>query len=91
MSANANSWNIVPTSTLAGVVLAVLFLYLFFRHLLFVMMFMDLIIGWLRRFNWFPKEGKRLKTIIHWGIALALLVGFLSIAGPAGWLEFIPQ
>ena len=55
-STNGNSWEIVPTHTLAGIVLGVLFIYLFFRHFMFVLMFMDLILGWLRKFNWFPKE-----------------------------------
>ena len=64
-STNGKSWEIVPINTLTGIVLTVLFFYLFFRHFLFVFMFMDVIIGWLRKFNWFPKEGKRRKTIIH--------------------------
>ncbi|SLN14940.1 hypothetical protein [Ruegeria meonggei] len=90
-STNGNSWEIVPTNAVAGVILGVLFIYLFFRHFMFVLMFMDLILGWLRKFNWFPKEGKRWKTFIHWVVALALLLGFLFVAGSAGWLEFIPQ
>ena len=90
-SANGNSWEIVPANTVAGIILGVLFIYLFFRHFMFVLMFMDLILGWLRQFNWFPKEGKRMKTFIHWIIALTLFLGFLFIAGSAGWLEFIPQ
>lgn len=90
-STNSNSWEIVPANAVTGVVLAVLFIYLFFRHFLFALMFMDIIIGWLRKFNWFPKEGKRRKTFIHWLIALGLFIGFLSVAGMAGWLEFIPQ
>ena len=77
-STNGNSWEIVPGSTVAGIILAVLFFYLFFRHFLFVLMFMDLILGWLRKFKWFPKEGKRMKTFIHWVIALALFLGFCS-------------
>jgi len=90
-SHNGSSWEIVPTNTFAGIILGVLFIYLFFRHFMFVLMFMDLILGWLRKFNWFPKEGKRLRAFIHWIIALALFFGFLSVAGSAGWLEFIPQ
>ena len=90
-STNGNSWEIVPTNTVAGIILAVLFIYLFFRHFMFVLMFMDLIFGWLRKFNWFPKEGKRRKTFIHWVIALALFFGFLLVAGSTGWLDFIPQ
>jgi len=63
----------------------------FFRHFLFVLMFMDLILGWLRQFNWFPKEGKRLKTVLHWAIALALFGGYLAIAASMGWLQFVPS
>ncbi|APX13480.1 hypothetical protein BWR18_18695 [Tateyamaria omphalii] len=59
--------------------------------MLFTLMLMDLILGWLRKFRWFPKEGKRHKTIIHWFIALGLFLGFLGAAGSAGWLEFIPK
>ncbi len=76
---------------MAGIALAILFFYLFFRHFLFVLMFADIVIEWLRKFRWFPKEGKRLKTFIHWVIALGLFLGFLAIAGAAGWLEFVPQ
>lgn len=90
-STNGNSWEIVPTNTVAGVILTLLFLYVFFRHFMFMLMFMDVILGWLRKFNWFPKEGKRLKTFIHWVIALALFLVFQVVAGSAGWLEFIPQ
>lgn len=90
-STSSNSWEIVPANSLASVVLTVLFIYLFFRHFLFILMFMDLFIGWLRKFNWFPKEGKRRKTFLHWLIALGLFFGFLLVAGSAGWLEFIPQ
>ena len=90
-STNGNSWEIVPTSTLAGVILGVLFIYLFFRQLMLLLMISDLNLGWLRKFSWFPKEGNRRKTFIHWIIALALFLGFLFVAGSAGWLEFIPQ
>ena len=90
-STNGNSWEIVPTSTLAGVILGVLFIYLFFRQLMLLLMISDLNLGWLRKFSWFPKEGNRRKKFIHWIIALALFLGFLFVAGSAGWLEFIPQ
>jgi hypothetical protein len=90
-STNGNSWEIVPANTLVGVFLGVLFIYPSFRHFMFVLMFFDLILGWLRKFSWFPKEGKRQKTFIHWIIALALFFGFLFVAGSAGWLEFRPQ
>lgn len=90
-SANGNSWEIVPVNTLAGVILTVLIFYLFFRHMLFVLMFMDIVFGWLRKFRWFPKEGTRRKTFNHWVIAVGLFVGYLTVAGSAGWLNFIPQ
>lgn len=85
------SWEIAPTNAIAGTLLAILFLYLFFRHVLFALMFMDIVLGWLRQFRWFPKEGKRRKTIVHWFIALGLFLGFLALAGSAGWLQFIPK
>ena len=90
-SPNSNSWEIVPANTVAGIILGVLFIYLFFRHFMFVLMFMDLILGWLRRFNWFPKEGKRMRTFVHWIIALTLFLGFLLIAGSADWLVSNPK
>ncbi|KEJ90342.1 hypothetical protein [Sulfitobacter donghicola] len=91
ITANGNSWEIVPTNPAVSIVLAILFFYLFFRHVLFVFMVMDIVLGWLRKFSWFPKEGKRAKTALHWVIALGAFVGFLGIAGAAGWLAFIPQ
>jgi len=90
-STGRDSWEIAPTNTVAGVILGVLFIYLFYRHFMFTLVFMDLFFGWLRKFNWFPKEGKRWKTFIHWLIAAALYLGFLSVANSAGWLELIPQ
>jgi len=83
------SWEIVPTNTLAAIVLGVLFVYLFFRHALFVFMVMDLFLGWLRAFSWFPKEGRRFRTFVHWIIALSLFLLYLLLAGVAGWLDFI--
>ncbi|MEN0002309.1 MAG: hypothetical protein AAF940_15630 [Pseudomonadota bacterium] len=90
-STSTHTWEVVPANTLVGVILMVLFIYLFFRHFMFTLVFMDLLVGWLREYSWFPKEGKRLRTLIHWIIALALLPGFLLVAGAAGWVEFIPQ
>jgi hypothetical protein len=90
-STNGKSWEIVPANTLAGVILGVSFIYLLFRQFMFLLMISDLNLGWLRKFSWFPKEEKRRKTFIHWIIALALFLGFLFVAGSAGWLEFIPQ
>ncbi|MEQ6201650.1 hypothetical protein ABMC88_01230 [Sulfitobacter sp. HNIBRBA2951] len=85
------SWEISPTNVMAGTVLAILFFYVFFRHVLFVLMFMDIVLGWLRKFRWFPKEGKRRKTFIHWLIAIGLFVGFIILAAALGWLELIAQ
>lgn len=90
-STNGSSWEIIPANTAALIVLLILFFYLFFRHFLFVLMFMDVVLGWLRKFNWFPKEGTRRKTFIHWIVALGMFLGFLAVAGSAGWLEFIPK
>lgn len=90
-STNGGSWELVPTNTAAAIALVILLIYLFFRHFLFVLMVMDIIIGWLRRFIWFPKEGKRRKTFIHWIIALGMFFGFLALAGSVGWLKFIPR
>lgn len=88
---NGSSWQIVPLNAFTGFVLFALFFYLFFRHMLFVFMFADILFGWLRKFNWFPKEGKRLKTFVHWIIAVGLFVAFLVVAGSVGWLEFVPK
>ena len=74
----------------AAIPLAVLFIYLFFRHFLFVLMVSDVVLGFLRKFRWFPGEGKRGKTIVHWVVALALFLGYLAVAGMAGWLKFVP-
>jgi len=90
-STNVSRWEIIPANTAVGIVFAILFFYLSFRHFLFVLMFMDIILGWLRKFNWFPKEGNRRKTFIHWLIALGMFFGFFAVAGKTGWLEFIPQ
>ncbi|GAA6163036.1 hypothetical protein NBRC116590_07400 [Pelagimonas sp. KU-00592-HH] len=90
-STNGSSWQIEPSNAIAGIILTVLFFYVFFRHFMFVLMIMDLVVGWLRKFRWFPKEGKRTKAFIHWVIAWALLVGYMIGAGAAGWLDFVPQ
>jgi len=91
VSASSYSWTIEPSNTFAQIILIVLFFYLFFRHFLFVLMCMDIVISWLRKFSWFPKEGRRFKAFIHWLIALGLLIGFLFVGDLTGWLEFIPQ
>ena len=90
-AASESSWDIVPTNAFASTIFFILFIYLFFRHFLFVMMFMDIVISWLRKFSWFPSEGKRLKVFIHWLIALALFLGFLFVGRSVGWIDLIPQ
>jgi len=90
-SVGQNSWQVVPAHPVVAVVFGLLLLYWFFRHFLLVMMIFDLMIGWLRQFSWFPTEGKRLKAILHWLVALGLFLGFQAIAAAAGWLSFIPQ
>lgn len=90
-SAGSNEWEIVPVNTIASILLMVFFIYLFFRHFLLVLMVMDLVIGWLRKFKWFPKEGRRLRTLIHWAVALGVFLAYLAIAGSLGYLEFVPK
>lgn len=90
-STSSRSWDISLAGNLSGIILAGLFIYLFFRHFLLFLMFMDIILGWLRKFSWFPTEGKRMKTFVHWIVALGLFVGFLVLAGSVGWLQFVPQ
>ena len=90
-STNSQSWEIVPTNAIAGAVLAIAFLYLLFRHFMLVLMVVDIVLGWLRRFSWFPNKGNRRKTFLHWLGAIALFTAFLALAGPLGWLDFIPQ
>lgn len=85
-----NSWSFVPTQGAAGLLLAVLFIYLWFRHALLTLMVMDLLLGWLRRFRWFPKEGRRRKTLLHWIIAVVLFAGYLVVALSAGWVQAVP-
>jgi uncharacterized membrane protein len=85
------TWEIVPMNGLVGVILGILFLYFFFRHFIFCLMFFDLILSWLRRFRWFPGEGKRMRVFVHWLISVTLFVGFLVVAGGAGWLQFVPK
>lgn len=90
-SVNSQSWEIVPESSWAGWVLGILFVYLFFRHFMFVLMIMDAIIGWLRQFRWFPGKGRRMRTFVHWLIALGLFIGFLVAGKLNGFLTFVPN
>ena len=89
--ANESSWEIVPTSGVAWIIFFIVFAYLFYRHILFIMMLMDLAISWLRRFSWFPGEGKRFKAFVHWIIALGVFLGFLFLGHSIGWIGFIPR
>jgi hypothetical protein len=84
------AWNIEPQNAAASLILFALFIYLFFRHAMFVLMFMDFILAWLRQFRWFPGPGKRQKTIVHWLIAVFLFGGFLALSGALGWVDFVP-
>lgn len=54
-------------------------------------MLTDVILNLLRKFDWFPRESKRLKTLHHWVIALGIFLGFLFGARTAGLLQFIPK
>jgi hypothetical protein len=85
------AYEIVPGNAFVGVLLGVLFLYLSFRYILFALMIADVMLGWLRKFAWFPKEGRRKRTVVHWIMAIALFFGFLVIAESAGWLQFVPR
>jgi len=85
-----SAWKILPQNGLATTVMIVLFIYLFVRHFIFVLMIFDIMIGWLRQFRWFPSQGRRLKALLHWAIALVLFGGFLAVGGSAGWIKFVP-
>jgi hypothetical protein len=91
VSDGGKAYEILPINAPVGGLLFLLFLYMFFRHFLFALMVMDVIIGWLRNFSWFPKEGRRRRTFIHWVIAMALFWGFLLVAGQVGWMQFVPS
>ncbi|MEZ5716682.1 MAG: hypothetical protein R3D85_16980 [Paracoccaceae bacterium] len=91
LSGNGHSWAVLPTSTLAGWGLGLLLLYLFVRHFLVVLMVMDLVLGWLRRFRWFPGPGRRRRALVHWLIALALLAAYVLLGSRLGWLSFTPR
>lgn len=84
------TWNIEPQNAAASLILLALLIYLVFRHAMFILMFMDFVLGWLRQFRWFPGPGKRRKTIIHWVIALFLFGGFLALSSALGWVDFVP-
>lgn len=90
-SGSGNGWQIVPANTLAGLVLVALILYFLLRHFLFTLMLMDLVLGWLRQFRWFPGEGKRVRSFVHMIIAVGLLGGYAAAGGAFGWFEFVPK
>ena len=87
---SAGSWEIVPTNQLAGLLLGVLFAYLFFRQAQLILMVASFRFSWLRKFSWLSSENSRLKIAIHWIAALAIFLGFLMIASTVGWLRFVP-
>lgn len=89
-SVNEAAWQFVPQNSLVSIVLTVLFIYLFVRHFIFVLMIFDVVVGWLRKFRWFPSQGKRLKAFVHWLIAIIALAVFLVVSGKFGWIEFVP-
>ena len=82
---------IVPTNTAVGLMIALLVLYLIIRKILLALVVFDISISWLRRFVWFPSEGKRVITFVHWLVAVLLLLAFLLVNWALGWVEFIPQ
>jgi uncharacterized membrane protein len=86
---NSGTWNVVPTNPVAGFLLFIVFMYLLFRHFVFILMIMDIVNGWLKRFRWFPGPGKRLKGLIHWIVAVGLLIGYMYLARAIGWLHFV--
>jgi len=90
-SLSGSSWEIIPTNSLFGALLFILILYFFFRHVLFVLMVMDVVNEWLRQFAWFPREGKRTKTFVHWIVALVLIICFLVAGTQIGWFQIIPK
>lgn len=90
-ASTSTSWEITSGHGLAVALLVVLFVYLWVRHLFLTLMVMDVIIGWLRQFRWFPKEGKRLKTFVHWLIAMGLFIVYLIVAIASGWLDAVPS
>lgn len=89
MTRQSYAWDITPASPVVSAVLAVLFLYLFVRHFLFVLMVFDIVLGWLRRFRWFPGAGRRRGTALHWCLAVGLFAGFLTLAISAGWVGVV--
>ena len=60
------------------------------RHFLFLIMIAEAFLSWLRKFRWFPSKGKRLKTFIHWLVAIGGLGGYLVLASKIGWIIFVP-
>ncbi|WIY26625.1 hypothetical protein [Parasedimentitalea psychrophila] len=89
-SANNATWQFIPQNSFVSIALTVLFLYVFVRHFILVLMIMDIVIGWLRKFRWFPVEGKRLRAFVHWLAAIAVFSAFLAASGRFGWIEFVP-
>lgn len=91
LTINGDPFEVIWHYPWIGYVIIALFFYFFFRHAMLVLMIMDFFISWLRSFRWFPKQGKRLKTCIHWLIALGLFFGFIGFAAVMDWYTLIPQ
>lgn len=89
MQEHSASYELVPTSGWLQIVLIVLFFYLFFRHIMFSFVFMDIVLTFFKRFRWFPGPGKRLRAFVHWLIAVVLIVGTVIIASNLGYLEIV--
>lgn len=90
-SLDESNWDLVPTNALVGFALVMLLFYLMFRHFILVFVLADIAVGHLRKYSWFPTEDRRMSAVLHWLLAVILLVGFILLANARGWLDFIPQ
>lgn len=91
LTSGDSSGTIPPANSLAGWVPGLLLLYLLVWQALFVLKIMDMALGWLRCFRWFPKQGKRLRALVNWLIALGLLGAYLVLGRALGRLAFTPN
>lgn len=89
MKQNGASYELVPSSGWLQILLVILFFYVFFRHIMFSFMIADVILTFFKQFRWFPSKGKRLRTFVHWLIAIALMVGTVIVASNLGYLEIV--
>ncbi len=88
---NNDTFELIWNTPWVGYIGTILLGYFIFRHMLFVIMIVDVTIAWLSQYGWFPKKGKRLKTTVHWAAALGLFVGFLWLGALMNWYRLIPQ